>query len=252
MSFVRLLKLIKRLVIATFCYNDKHCIVRGNTWEEFADSIKEINRFHNAMFNSGAFEVILETIAKSYSVGEYFFRARIADNNSGFSTNEMGAPPKGKRSAGRINPEGIPVLYLSSDTTTILNEVRASAYDFVSIGRFELKADIRVANLSAISNTSPFQYDDIERYVANKKVFQEISIELAKPLRRNDSPLEHLPTQYIAEFIKSQGYDGVEYASTLKEGGRNIAIFNEDILKCVSVETLEISKVIYGTFPPIE
>ncbi len=81
----------------------------------------------------------------------------------------------------------------------------------------------------------------------NRKVFKEIALEVAKPLRRSDSALEYLPTQYIAEFIKSQGYDGVEYASTLREGGYNIAVFDERLFECVSVNTVEVKKIQYET-----
>ena len=146
----------------------------------------------------------------------------------------------------------IPALYLSSDCETVLHEVRATTHDYITIGEFRLQRDIEVVNLSGFSNTSPFLYQgEIEKYAANRKVFQEIALELAKPLRRNDSPLEYLPTQYIAEFIKSQGYDGVEYASTLRQGGHNLAVFNEELFECTSVNTIEISKIVYNTSPEL-
>jgi hypothetical protein len=236
----------KVIIDASSCY-DTYCIVRGGSWKDFSNSIKETNRFHNVMFNSDSFEKILESVGKIYPLDTCFFRARIASDKNGFDLSEMGAPPKGKRSAGRINPEGISVLYLSSDSETVLREVRATVFDYGTIGEFKLKKHIKVANLSAISSTSPFRYVDIERYAANREVFKEISAEIAKPLRRNDSPLEYLPTQYIAEFIKSKGFDGVEYASTLKEGGFNIAVFDEKIFDCINVKTVEVSEISYVT-----
>ena len=164
----------------------------------------------------------------------------------------MGAPSKEKSSAGRINPEGIPVLYLSSDRSTILYEVRAAAFDYVTIGEFRLAKDIEVVNLSRITNTSPFLFQgELEKYVINRKVFQEIAFELAKPLRRSDSPLEYLPTQFIAEFIKSKGYAGVEYASTLKPGGLNLSVFDESLFERVDVQTIEVSEISYKTQPDI-
>jgi len=162
-----------------------------------------------------------------------------------FICDEMGAPPEGYRTAGRVNPEGIAVLYLSSDSDTVLSEVRASTFDFVTVGEFSSKKEISVANLSAISLTSPFRFADIEIYAANRNIFNEISEEISKPLRRNDSHLEYLPTQYIVEFIKSRGFDGVEFASTLNDGGYNIAIFDETLFECIDVDTVEISKIQY-------
>ena len=227
-------------------YLDKYCIVRGYSWQTFATSIKYGNRFHSNIFCADAFIYFLDGISKTYPSETHFFRARIAENIGGFSTGEMGMPPPDKRSAGRVNPEGIGILYLSSDDETVFNEIRASTFDYVTIGTFELLKDIRVVNLSGISKTSPFSFQgEVEKYAVNREVFPEIALEIAKPLRRGDSPLEYLPTQYIAEFIKSQGYDGVEFTSTLRDGGNNIAAFNESLFKCVDVKTIEITKIMY-------
>lgn len=223
-------------------------VVRGFSWEQFAESIKYENRYHSGMFNADTFASFLSIIAKQYSAGTDFYRARISHRSSGFGKSDMQAPPRGYRSAGRINPEGIGVLYMSSDDRTVLNEVRANTFDYVSIGKFKSLKDIKVVNLSGISRTSPFLYQgELEKYAANRKVFQEIAFEVAKPLRRNDSSIEYLPTQYIAEFIKSQGYDGVEYASTLREGGYNIAIFDERLFECETVHTIEVTNIQYQT-----
>jgi hypothetical protein len=91
----------------------------------------------------------------------------------------------------------------------------------------------------------------LSRFAANRKVFQELAAEIAKPLRRSDSHLEYLPTQFIAEFIKSQNYDGVVYDSTLRQGGYNLAVFNEDLFECVGVHTIEVSEISYKTQPNI-
>lgn len=59
----------------------------------------------------------------------------------------MGQPPSGKRKPGRVNPEGIGILYLTSDEKTALREVRASAFDYITIGKFKLIKDIKVVNI---------------------------------------------------------------------------------------------------------
>jgi len=231
---------------------NRFCIVKGRSWQEFSESIKYGNRFHSDMFCADALSIFLHEVARIYPKGKHLFRGRISPNREGFSIGNMGAPPKEKRSAGRVNPEGIAVLYLSSDSKTVLHEARATTFDYVTIGEFLLKSAIVVVNLSGISSTSPFKYQGmLERYAANRKVYQEIALELAKPLRRSDSPLEYLPTQYIAEFIKSQGYSGVEYASTLNEGGYNLAVFDEELFECVGVRTVEVSEILFRTQPEV-
>jgi len=247
---------IPRLADSDFLQNV--CIVRGHTWEEFSHSIRHSNRFYNQMFNEKVFESFLPILAKTYPSGTKLFRARICSESKGFSVENMGTPPHIKRTAGRINPEGIGVLYLASDSKTTLNEVRATAFDYVTIGTFQSKRVITVVNLSGVGRTSPFLYGvELEVFAANRGVIQEIAAEIAKPLRRSDSQLNYLPTQYIAEFIKGQEhdgivYDGVEFASTLNEGGSNIAIFDESLFSCIETQTVEISQILYDTKPSLD
>lgn len=225
---------------------ENYGIFGGHTWEEFSTAIKRKNRFHNAFFRADQFATFLTYATKKYLKGTILFRARIWPDNKGLDVGEMGAPPLGRRKAGRVNPEGIGVLYLTSDEKTALSEVRASAFDFVSIGRFRLLKDINIVNISGLSNISPALYSSgLESLTANIKVFSDIAKEIAKPLRRNDSQLEYLPTQYITEFIKSKGYTGVEFASTMGTGGHNIAVFDETLLQCEDVHDVEIKKLEY-------
>jgi hypothetical protein len=227
-------------------------VVCGYTWDEFSQSIKFGNRFHGGMFNPKQFASFLSIVGSVIPIGTEMYRARISSSKIGFTSSEMKAPPKDKRSAGRVNPEGIGALYLSSDKLTILNEVRASAFDHISIGTFRALSDIRAVNLSGFDKTSPFKYDsELAIFAANRKIFKELADEIAKPLRRNDSTLEYLPTQFIAEFIKSRNYDAVAYDSTLRQGGYNLAVFNEELFECTEVQTIEVSEISYKTQPSI-
>ena len=228
-------------------------VARGYNWDEFSESIKYSNRFHNDMFNPEQFTSILSMLRNTYNVGAIMYRARISEGAKGFPKGKMGAPPRDKRSAGRVNPEGIGALYLSSDEPTVLNEVRASAFDYITIGTFRAVRDINVVNLSGFGKTSPFLFSgELEKFAANRQVFKEIAAEIAKPLRRGDSPLEYLPTQFISEYIKSLNYDGVAFDSTLREGGANVAVFDESLFKCVKVRTVEVSKIKYRTRPELK
>lgn len=227
-------------------YLREYGVVKGLSWDEFSENIKYGNRFFNKMFNYDAFASFLSTATKSFGANTKLFRARIAPDKNGFSPKDMCAPPKEFRRAGRVNPEGIGVLYLASDMDTALKEVRANTYDYVTVGDFIAQKDLIVVDLSAISKMSPFLYQgDIEQFFINRQAFQDIALEIAKPLRRNDSPLEYLPTQYISEFIKSQGYDGVAYESTMNPSGYNIAVYNETLFECNNVTTVEVKKVNY-------
>lgn len=227
-------------------YTENYGIFSGHSWGEFSEVIKTRNRFYNGYFKADQFVSFLSYSITKYSKGTVFFRARVWSDGHGYCTSEMGAPPIGKRKSGRVNPEGIGVLYLTSDEKTALSEVRASAFDFVSVGTFRLKKDINVVNISGLNNISPALYaSGLESLAANINVFSDIASEIAKPLRRNDSSLEYLPTQYITEFIKSKGYAGVEFTSTMATGGTNIAVFDETLFECIAVHDVEIKKIEY-------
>jgi len=100
---------IEQLTDKDFLY--EFGVVRGYSWNEFAESIKYGNRFHSGMFNPEQFASFLSIVRNIYPAGTYMYRARISTDKKGFSGKKMKAPPKDSRTAGRINPEGIGVLY---------------------------------------------------------------------------------------------------------------------------------------------
>jgi len=221
-------------------------VLHGYNWLKFSEEIKTVNRFHNALFNADVFASFLSYFAKAYPVGTTMYRARICPTKEGFIPEEMGAPPYEFRRAGRINPEGICALYLSSDIDTCLNETRAGTFDFISVGTFVAQKEIKIVNLSGIASASPFiDLDKLAQHAINRHIFQDIAKEIAKPLRRGDSPLEYLPTQYVSEFIKSAKFSGVEYESTMHSGGYNLAIFDESLFRCVETTVMEVTAINY-------
>jgi len=64
---------------------------------------------------------------------------------------------------------------------------------------------------------------------------------LSIPIRRDDTDIDYIPTQYVAEFIKSEGYDGILYKSSLSESGKNIVIFNPELIKINKTELVEVT-----------
>ncbi len=169
----------------------------------------------------------------------------------------MGAPPIDRASAGRVNPEGISYLYLGADVDTTLYEIRAGLYDFVTVGSFMLMEDIRVVDLTAIENVSVFSGWDKTKYAVNKRHIEKFGEDIAKPMRRSDSILDYLPTQYICEYIKSikdlgnYSFQGIKYKSTMKEDGFNLVVFNEKLLKCTKTWVYDITDILLRLPPEI-
>ena len=73
----------------------------------------------------------------------------------------------------------------------------------------------------------------------------EIGRDLSKPLRRHDSELEYIPTQFICEYLRyTYGVDGIMFKSSLHVDGINYVIFNHELMECVDVVQYQITSVI--------
>jgi hypothetical protein len=71
-----------------------------------------------------------------------------------------------------------------------------------------------------------------------------ISIDLSKPMRRYDSEIEYIPTQFICEFIKVYtGAGGIRFRSSLHPEGKNIVLFDDNKVTCVTVEKIKIQSL---------
>lgn len=230
-------------------YFEENSILKNNCWNDFVEGIKRKNRFHSDYINTDKLFIFLRCAVKFHHKGEVLYRSRICADEKGFMKTEMGAPPDNKAKGGRVNPTGISILYLSDSKETTFYEIRAGVYDFVTVGRFKLLRDIEVINLADIDRISPFigiDYGfDFTQYAMNIEHLKMIAQEIAKPLR-SDNALDYLPTQYISDFIRSKGYEGIEYISTMSKNGANLAVFNPNLFKCTGINVYDVKSISYS------
>jgi hypothetical protein len=213
-------------------------------WESFADEIKSANRyFLKETIDLALLAKLLRVLEKTYSRGKIFYRARISPKE-GLPKDELGKPPAEKSTSGRANPKGIPYLYVSATQKTTEYESRSSYLDYLTVGTFKLLENLSVISLRNTQNISPFVLEDgVENYVVHQKYLARLEKELSKPVRRFDKELDYLPTQYLCEYVKSLGYDAIEYGSALHKGGINLAIFNDAKIECKFVEVYEVDSM---------
>lgn len=230
---------------------EQKCILKTYSWSDFCYNIKHVNRFHSQQFNLKQLKILLENMVFDFQAGALnLYRSRICDEKSydeGYPQRKMGAPPIAFTTSGRTNSEGIQCLYLVSDTDTSFHEVRARDNDRVSLGTFNLVKDIRIVDLTMFDKIGPFSVPDFDMtwFAINIDIIRKIGNEVAMPMRRFDSVLDYIPTQYICDFVKHLGYDGIRYKSTLSEGGVNYAIFDEKKFECVDVKVVHIENMQY-------
>lgn len=213
------------------------------SWDNFADEIKSVNRFHfvNAL-DLEKLKSLLKHFEKEIPKGKKYYRARITSSRTSYPKKEMGNPPNHLAKSGRANPTGISYLYLANDVTTTLYEARASLFDYVSVGTFRLEENLKVVNLNRTTYDvfRLAELETLEEVLIHSSFVDKLEQELSKPRRKNDSELDYLPTQYLSELIKSMGFDGIEFRSSLYSDGHNVAIFYPEKFKCLDVALYDI------------
>lgn len=177
-----------------------------------------------------------------------YYRARLHHNSQEdiYPIDKMSSPPAKYASAGRANPIGIPYLYLSDNVETVLYEVRASYLDEISVAEFtkneEYPNEIIISDFTEIPTL--YHTKEVNKKIKSTLLKQLISRDLSKPMRRYDSELDYIPTQFICEFIKIfTNVQGIKFRSSLHNTGSNLVLFNQETMKCRNVKKVQISKV---------
>ncbi len=221
-----------------------------NHWEVLKEDLKWKNRFviNIERLEELGWDGFFNTQFK-LSKDVELFRARL-HHQSGlelYKPEDMACPPKEFASGGRANPSGIPFLYLSDNPETVLYEIRASFLDELSVGTFKLKPNsdlIKIVDFT--EDTSLFQPNSssINKTIKGRLLREKISSDLSKPMRRYDSELEYIPTQFICEFIKVfTGALGIRFNSSLHPKGNNIVLFDQNLMTCTLVKKVRISSI---------
>lgn len=220
-------------------------------WDDFKKELKHSNRFFPKSFPKNKIDLKWLLSALSYATNDtslLLYRARLnTDKTLARPKDEMGCPPPILASGGRANPVGIPYLYVGSTRMTAISEIRPHKSDAFTIGVFSLEKNLNLVDLrSPKKTTSPFiNYEEdsgLEDIHRGLPLLEHLGSELTKPISKSEAELEYLSSQYLCEFIKSLGYDGVVYKSALGDGD-NYAIYSTDHLRCISTELHNVNDV---------
>jgi RES domain-containing protein len=155
---------------------------------------------------------------------------------------------------GRVNPKGIACLYLASNRVTAMAEVRPWIKSRVSLAEFKVIRDCVVVDCSLDTTRSYLlEMDHLfidgtasEPSAAEKEagVWGDIAYAFSKPVEPDESDLDYIATQVLAEAVRGEGYDGIVYKSLLHKTGKNIALFDTqsaELMNCCLHEAQSIS-----------
>lgn len=159
------------------------------------------------------------------------YRCRIVYKNSnlgveknfwGFSAKEsFVAPPENTKDM-RANYKYIPYLYCSNNPYTALVEVRPRIGSTISVATIVVKEKLTLLDFTL--NHLPKKMTE-----AKKNLFSDLSYLFSKPIAYEDDTLDYIPTQYIAEYAKNLGYDGIVFESSLTPEIHTINSVNPDL-----------------------
>ena len=149
---------------------------------------------------------------------------------------------------GRVNCDGIPVLYLSSDAETAAAECRAYKGCFLSFGEFSFKQDLKIASFSYVSQNTIDKMKLNEEQKADFNVWNSICFAFSRPAEFKPNKNEYVPTQIISEKLKQSGFDGIKHPSSVGEGS-NLVVFDPSKANCNRTYVREVSTVSVSLLP---
>lgn len=142
---------------------------------------------------------------------------------------DFGPPPlQFALQSNRMNPAGIPMLYLASSPTTALKETRAEQ---AKVGLWRSMRPIRILDLRRLPPVPSMFSDDPRAQTLTLSFLHDFANDIMKPVARNNQVhIDYLPSQVVTEFMRDYGFaagalDGVAYGSTVHQRGWNISFF---------------------------
>ena len=147
-------------------------------------------------------------------------------------------------SDGRVNPRGIPCLYLSSTKETAVAEVRPWVGSYISLAQFKIMRDMAIVDCTKDKRMFPnWLLNKTQQEIPAEKREQiawgEIGHAFSRPVTPDEPVTEYVPTQILAEAFRSHGFDGIVYRSLLG-AGLNVALFDcaaAELINCGLYET---------------
>ncbi|WP_166695879.1 RES domain-containing protein [Bacillus cereus] len=212
----------------------------GDLWRDLADNLRHKNRFfpQDSSYPRKQDDLLnyLETLFKGISTtvdeNHEFYRARIGEY---MKNSELEAPPEDKiLASGRANPVGIRVLYSAIDKETAIAEVRPWKSAIITIASVKPKEPLKLVDLSKVTDRmdkilqSPFSVDNIYEELMVLNVLSNLDKALSNPVSPDTSELDYIPSQYLTEYIKFLGYNGVIFRSSLGPGENYVFYEYED------------------------
>ncbi len=215
-------------------------------WHKLRRELMHVNRyFPDSDFDRDRLEFLLSNLRLEFeNWPDKWFRARIEKDRQSIALGDMGAPPEKLAAHGRANPAGIPYLYLASEVDTVIAEVRPHPGERICVAGFAVDDSSKIVDLRQPRTLiSPFLLEDENEIAVMRGDVDFLEIlgrELATPIVPNNTAIDYIPSQFLCEFIKKCGFDGVAYGSAMSNG-MNLALFDPDLANSTSIVEYDVT-----------
>lgn len=237
----------------TFFYVKKevHLGVLHATWLHALEELKHGRRFYSPAAR-GLFDWLFEGVDGLHTVadgdpvaylmpqGTQLFRARMAHSDEDIKAflaapfEKVGPPPKDRATSGRMNAEGVSVLYGALDADTCIAEMRPSLSSELGVIQLRTAAPLRVLDFSRLENArgdkalSYFQ-PDYDRAWQKAHFLRVLHHFISQPIV-GGREADYLITQTMAEYlahVAANPFHGIKFKSAQREGGMNLVLFSD-------------------------
>lgn len=168
------------------------------------------------------------------------FRARVVDTELAQSSvianpsAEVGPPPSPVARSGRMNADGVSVLYASTDAGTCIAEMRPANGSTLAVIQLTTQRGLRVLDFclleSALGGTSLFDPDFESKHI-RLGALRQLHKWVTAPVVPGQEA-DYLITQTMAEYLAhvcEEAFDGVLFRSAQNDAGINVVLFSRDM-----------------------
>ena len=222
------------------------------SWESTLFELKHSRRFFspsaNVLFSHlfadlGKLRVLRgrmrsQSVVRVMPAGTILFRARVSNilvdlkKASDDPLDFVGPPPQEKARAGRMNAEGVVVLYCAQDEETCLAEMRPVIGGEIALIKLESQEDLRILDFAllekALIGDSPGYFDpNYFKELERRKLLQRLHQLISQPVIPGHEA-DYLITQTMAEYLShvhESKIDGISFSSAQRADGVNVVLF---------------------------
>lgn len=140
----------------------------------------------------------------------------------------------------RSNPKYITYLYAAEEIITAIAEIRPRPCSLVNVAKIQVLEDLKIYDFAWWGACDDSSYENL---------IKDISYTFSTPV---DGELEdYLVSQYLSEYIKSLGFDGIRFWSSMMGYKKNsfcgngtcVTIFNHNKCKAIGSEIHRINSI---------